>query len=665
MSDPLRIHLGPVYIANGNTVRGAITLRRFQEQIENSPEGHLIVRAPTGSGKTLAFLLRLLKREHGVMIAVYPTNELVEDQARNMEQILDRLNLSYCIAKRNETEFDVGWKPHPPDSRTRVVLTVLTGDTLYMLKDHYNGTTEGLALRKLLEQAKVAPLLVILTNPEVLFAFFHLSFAQAKELHRLLLGRPYMLFVFDEFHVYWGASLAGLLLLLDKWFRGKRCEVLFSSATTTKVSDFIPVKVDLIQASIGGDCCVRYPTELTLKAGDLPLVEPENLKEFGQEILRLYAEHKHSPATVKVLGILNSLASCEQVYQYILEEVGEENVSRIHSLVPSTARKSDKPIVIGTSALEIGVDLDVASMVFEAGDGASFIQRLGRCCRRRPGVAVAFIRKEEHEKVIRELGMPVKQNTFNYDDFIQRMDGLLGRKELYGDFIKSEEGVFLYLAFLLSLVKNLHRLDERYHKPYNIWDEVDTFLRREDLIPSFIRGEQARKLFERYRGSTLLYEASRFVGPRNMLVSLPAYHEQYGVWGQVSVLDLSLLDFELRRPEQEPRMPAKWQERGSHYTVYIYGVRRKRALVRLHPLLDFGSRVKVLRPDNFTVEAEPSQLAREYERLLDGILAFETSYLPDWRLAHLRTPRGRICLGTDALVAQFMEGRRRTEWARL
>lgn len=657
MSDPLHINVKPVYIANGNTVRGAITLRHFQEQIENCPEGHLIVRAPTGSGKTLAFLLRLLRREHGVMIAVYPTNELVEDQARNMERILDKLHLSYCVAKRNGIELDVGWKPHPPENRTRVALAVLTGDTLYMLKDHYDCTTEGQALRKLLEQAKTAPFLIILTNPEVMFTLFHLRFAQAKELHRLILGKPYLLIVLDEFHVYWGASLAGLFLLLDKWFREERCEVLFSSATTTEVIDFVPARVNLIQAYLEGDCCVRYPTELTLKAGDLPLVKFEHLEEFAKEVLKLYEEHKCSPASVKVLGILNSLASCEQVYQYILDKVGEENVSRIHSLVPSTARKSDKPIVIGTSALEIGVDLDVASMVFEAGDGASFIQRLGRCCRRRPGQAVAFIPKEAHDKLKRKLGMSVEQKTFSYEDFIEQMDNLLGRKELYGDFIKSEEGVILYLAFLLSLVKNLHRHDERYHEPHNMWNEVEMFLRIEANIPSFIRGDQVRELFGRLQGSSLLDAASRFSGPRNMLTSLPAYHEQYGVWGQVSVLDLSLLDFELRRPEEEPRMPAKWQERGSHYTVYVYGVRRKRAFIRLH--CNFSNGIKVLRQGRFKVEGESNQMASEYEKLLDGVLAFETSYLPDWRLAHLMTRNGRICLGTDALVAQFIEKRPR------
>jgi len=253
--------------------------------------------------------------------------------------------------------------------------------------------------------------------------------------------------------------------------------------------------------------------------------------------------------------------------------------------------------------------------------------------------------------------MSDKEDSISYNDFMERMDDLLGRQELYGDFIKSDEGGILYLALLLSLVRNLHMTDERYHRPYNTWTEVERFLENADLIPSSVK-DRARNLFARYRGSAMLSSASRFSGPRNMLASLPAYHAQYNVWGQVSVLDLSLLDFELREPEHEPRMPTKWQERGSPYTVYIHGVRRSRGYVRLHCPRDFMSGLRVLRRGCFEVETEPGLPAEEYERLLDGVLAFETSRLSDWRLAHLRTPRGRISLGTDALVAQFIKRRR-------
>jgi hypothetical protein len=51
------------------------------------------------------------------------------------------------------------------------------------------------------------------------------------------------------------------------------------------------------------------------------------------------------------------------------------------------AVRAEQLIVVGTSAIEVGIDFQCDYLIFEAGDAASFMQRFGRLGRHQPGVA--------------------------------------------------------------------------------------------------------------------------------------------------------------------------------------------------------------------------------------------------------------------------------------
>src|SRR5205823_3602214 len=59
-----------------------------------------------------------------------------------------------------------------------------------------------------------------------------------------------------------------------------------------------------------------------------------------------------------------------------------------------------KLLVIGTSAIEVGIDFQADHLLFEAGDAASFMQRFGRIGRHRAGKAWLLCDPREAEALM-------------------------------------------------------------------------------------------------------------------------------------------------------------------------------------------------------------------------------------------------------------------------
>jgi len=62
-----------------------------RDTIRNHDEFFLFVTAPTGSGKTDSWAIPALSGNLGVVIALYPTNALAEDQFRTLSSLRNHL----------------------------------------------------------------------------------------------------------------------------------------------------------------------------------------------------------------------------------------------------------------------------------------------------------------------------------------------------------------------------------------------------------------------------------------------------------------------------------------------------------------------------------------------------------------------------------------------
>ncbi|MDK2464016.1 MAG: type I-D CRISPR-associated helicase Cas3', partial [Candidatus Korarchaeota archaeon] len=382
-----------VAVRSSEERRGSLRLRRFQLEVERAAlDGGLVtVDAPTGSGKTLAALLAAWRAGPGegrFAIFVYPTNQLVEDQARSLSSLVTRAGLS---------------------SDGGVVRTV-TSESLDREARVRGLKSHGLTLLSILQEMKGG---ILLTNPEMLLVLLKGVPRMAR--HEAVFKEIFSslgAIVVDEVHLYYGFSLANLTHSLHL-LRRKVDLVLAMSATPSGLREigevftaagirWVHVRAERRdwwgeEGELHEDGLwdpVRMPGELEVIPGSgRVLWGEEDLGEMAKLCVRAYEALKDRPlpeGAVRLLVLVNSVVFAESLARRLEDALGVE-VSRVHGLVPPGQRGTGGEVVVGTRAADVGVDFHALGVVFEASDAPTFIQRLGRGCRRESGPAWAVI----------------------------------------------------------------------------------------------------------------------------------------------------------------------------------------------------------------------------------------------------------------------------------
>ena len=114
-----------------------------RETIRNHDNFFIFVTAPTGSGKTDSWAIPALSGNLGVVMALYPTNALAEDQFRTLSSLRDRL--------RSQTQVEF-----------------VTSKTLGIMRDKAGTrTTRGDVLETLLRSMYRSDSGIVVTNPDI------------------------------------------------------------------------------------------------------------------------------------------------------------------------------------------------------------------------------------------------------------------------------------------------------------------------------------------------------------------------------------------------------------------------------------------------------------------------------------------------------------------
>lgn len=613
--------------------RVGFRLMTHQAELRKSGGRLIFLDVPTGGGKTLACLLRVLETDGDAMF-LYPTNELVVDQASQLDQALERAGHRTKV---------VGISPllgRNQDIPAQVTLAVINRQSFENIAP---GKPHGVALDHLLSGETGR--LILLTNPDTLFALVQSRYRRSGFLWKHL--KRFRTLIIDEFHLYYGVALAHILYLL--WcLRGCFDQIIFSSATASDVQGLLSScfrEPDIIRASftVSGGRPVRWQTTLELRHAPMVLGTSDGRMEDKQflltKILQFYEQHRANPAPVKVLAIVNSVVFAEELYRALRDQLGAERVSAIHGFVPMDQR-TFRDVVIGTSAIEIGVDFDVASLIFEARDSSAFIQRLGRGGRHRPCDALGIVPTGSYEALsarIHDIQGP--DGVCEYLPFLALVRKTLDPLPSHSEFITSAQGMQLLLALIYQIIKGVER-GER-----GIWNKVRQELGQDFFIPPVISQQEIQEQMQKSTPSFI--EALAQSAFRGHILSLPAYYEEYGTSGEISIFDLWKLDFELLG--ETPPM------------VRINGIApavRSWKLILSNP---WSPRLGVLRGGNFSVV--PSLGDPRFESMLTKLLEGVPYYLcrerPDWRLPFVREARTDklVYLGAGALLAAYLDSR--------
>ena len=337
-----------------------------RETIRNHDEFFLFVTAPTGSGKTDSWAIPALSGDLGVVMALYPTNALAEDQFRTLSSLRNHLG------SQTPVEF-------------------VTSKTLGIMRDKAGmRMTRGDILEDLLRSMYRAGSGIVVTNPDI-FIYAIKNYYYNKYLSSALKSFVTTV-VFDEFHLY-DLRQRDLILfilhdLLSSGSAGMR-KFIFLSATPEpslleKVRDVIGVQPIVADVFCGQPV---VDERLILPEVDIDFRHGKRFRA-GESIVAHLGDFLEFREGFRTAVILDSAIEVELVSETL------RNQTDLEICEVSGFRKDpiDEPfdILVGNKAVEVGIDFKgdtaIQRLVFSSNTVSEFLQRFGRLRNPQPDV---------------------------------------------------------------------------------------------------------------------------------------------------------------------------------------------------------------------------------------------------------------------------------------
>lgn len=407
----LNLHILPVYSElHPDYQIGSMHLLRHQVatwEAFNDPNVDVIFNvAMTGDGKSLAAYLPVFQ-EHKHVIAMYPTNELVQDQHRAIPGYGQRLKVPL------------------PDYNTmyREMITRL-------MREHDNPMRIE-EVRKLLHKSGI-----LLTNPDLIHLIMSHQYGWAHQRKELPfeIGSHFNYFIFDEFHIFGVPqviSVMNMLGYLQTLYGHKsiaqRKKFLFLSATPNALLSTLLERGGLRYKKIEGHYRseeqpgyrrILLPCELELHEISQEAPTEQWIENHLEDIHSFFKQNPRSKAAILVYSVATARRLFARLTEYFKPygiTIGE-NTGLTHQ--DDRRASFEKDILVGTSTVDIGVDFRINYLIFEAFNAGSFLQRFGRLGRhegfgtyRAYGLLPRFVLERLREKFDAEG--TVERSAFN------------------------------------------------------------------------------------------------------------------------------------------------------------------------------------------------------------------------------------------------------------
>ena len=317
------------------------------------PEIDVVINtAMTGDGKSLASQLLMLVYGEP-MVSLYPTNELLVDQACNL------------------IKTGAAWN-------TSINYTQLFGAQLDTLQTAIENTKRPDIVENLLFNHTV-----VLSNPDIWHLILQFGYQKGNAPTQIAqrFYERFPLFIFDEFHLYdqpqIGAVLSGLLFMLAVRNDSYPLKTLLLSATPSNFFKTLFERAGFTHriAEISGEYTydhinpdekrwrtILQPVNLQVHAAprrDLGGIEAWMQATGLEQLLHFFATQIY----VKAAIIVNSVATAQRLRQTLkepLERIGKtvESCTGLDGrAIRDRARKAD--VLVGTATVDVGVDFQI------------------------------------------------------------------------------------------------------------------------------------------------------------------------------------------------------------------------------------------------------------------------------------------------------------------
>lgn len=487
----------------------------------------------TGSGKTAAaalpFLLRVKDpdfREGAVF--VYPTNALIEDQERSIRQLAEAEGVAVASLMPETVQAKYGAE--------QVVLVRVDAERLEAFAKAYHfrkpdgSWDKGRALAEVLRLDKPK---IVLVNPDILYLVYTLAYRHSAESVATL--QAYQTLVFDEFHLYGGVELAHILFLihLARALHTFRRVLLLSATPDAQTREWVerllgPYVIDASTTTArpaSGQRQVAHPVNLQCVNRGTDVVEMAGAQILAlRGTLRGLRAQSADPDYIPGVVILNSVVNAIELEDSLVANgFARDEIASVRGLVSRAARDvRGKTLVVGTSAIEVGIDFKCDYLIFETGDAAGFMQRFGRVGRHQPGTAYLL----ESNRVAEAWA---GHTELSRDDLEKQVYALYEAADARPWFVGTEMGLFTIFAQANALRR---RTAETYHADPDHVKAISSWL--DDVLNEYaVKMGLQRQLFQvrkRYERLARGSEYERWIRDyeaidafRTSLPSVPVY----------------------------------------------------------------------------------------------------------------------------------------------
>ncbi|MBD2013182.1 CRISPR-associated helicase Cas3' [Microcoleus sp. FACHB-53] len=345
----------------------------------------ILLKAPTGTGKTESILFPALARGYRLFLPL-PARSLLEDQKERIEKYLIKFSDPDIFPENKDRE---------------ISMVVDTGSQMYR-RVYKNGkditATLNINLRRHLYKGDV----ILTTIDKFLYRYFSFGDKQKSFVFPLRINQPKTLIGFDESHTYDEISFTNFQSLVKALYEAGRSLVLMTATMPPELAkrfDYLETIDYTTKFSQQPERCFEWKEHLVCnreEPGDFR--NPDSFqKNFADIIVNEWkSRNQHS----RIIAVAESVRDAAAIYQQLKDTLGCDTTSEnrwlflYHGRIAEQLRPKlyqaikqrddDKQpyIVVTTSAIEVGCDLNAEVLVSQICPPENLIQRAGRCNRK-------------------------------------------------------------------------------------------------------------------------------------------------------------------------------------------------------------------------------------------------------------------------------------------
>lgn len=602
-------------------------------------EDTMMVVTKTGSGKTATACLPLFLQEKSAAVFVYPTNALIADQEASIRGLAEN---QLGMKTRVITPENI----HGKDAGEDLELARIDAHQLELFRKALKLNDKASALLRLL-QPPGKGCKIILINPDILYLLYSLRYGR-NSVEALAYLQHYQTMVIDEFHLYWGLELANILFLtyLARKMKAFKKILLLSATPDEGVMDLV-ARVMGDPEIITGKEDIAFPPAgekimtreilftVEHKGNDLVETILNYLQQVKEEIDQKFERNK-DPSYIPAVVVVNSVVDAIRLEDFLINEGWDRSeIGVVRGLMAKGSRTIEKKkLVIGTSAIEVGIDFKTDLLLFQAGDSSSFMQRLGRVGRHCPGKAVLFGDSREQKS----FKLPPEISREQFEKAVKR---IYQDRDSFSWFVSTYSGVVTNVAQTEMIKKVL----ERDYKT-NEAEKEKLFSWFDQQILSFLEAIGADNLYEKLQHRLKIVKENRKADWRLDYIRTASFRS--------TAPTVEVYDHAEERRGRDPRYEAdvktllRWGRKAPTYdklydAVCIDGFDRQPHTIYIHesfPGLETGTIYRVQEAGEITVIRDNyrTSIYDVFTRQADMFILVPLSFGKemDWRLPWFR-----------------------------